>query len=113
MIRTPAILAAAAALALSSPAFAGGDAEAGRNKAQPCAACHGPTGNESVDPTYPRLAAQHEDYLAKALRDYKTGARTNAIMAGFAATLSEEDILDLAAFFAAQEGTLEDLSHLK
>ncbi len=103
-----------AALAFAASAGAAtGDAEAGKTKAAPCQACHGPTGNESVDPTYPRLAGQYADYLAKSLRDYKTGARKNAIMAGFATTLSDQDIEDLAAHFAAQEGSLEDLSHLK
>jgi cytochrome c553 len=97
----------------SGVAVAAGDAEAGKTKAQACQACHGPTGNESVDPTYPRLAGQYADYLAKALREYKSGGRKNAIMAGFAATLSDEDIDDLAAHFAAQPGSLRDLSHLK
>ena len=111
MLRT--LVAGLALVLASGAAFAAPDAEAGKTKSQPCAACHGPTGNESVDPTYPRLAGQYADYLAKALRDYKTGARKNAIMAGFATTLSEQDIEDLAAFFASQKGELEDLSHLK
>ena len=109
-------LIAGAALALAAGGVAAApspDADAGKTKSQACAACHGPTGNESVDPTYPRLAGQYADYLAKALRDYKTGARKNAIMAGFATTLSDQDIADLSAFFAAQKGELEDLSHLK
>ena len=109
-------LIAGAALALAAGGVSAApspDADAGKTKSAPCAACHGPTGNESVDPTYPRLAGQYADYLAKALRDYKTGARKNAIMAGFATTLSDQDIADLSAFFAAQKGELEDLSHLK
>ena len=97
----------------SGLAIAGGDAEAGKTKAAACQACHGPTGNESVDPTYPRIAGQYADYLAKALREYKSGGRKNAIMAGFAATLSDEDIEDLSAHYAAQPGSLRDLSHLK
>ncbi|HVF35104.1 MAG TPA: cytochrome c [Candidatus Saccharimonadia bacterium] len=103
----------AASLALAPAAHAAGDADAGKTKAQACAACHGPTGNESVDPTYPRIAGQYADYLEKALRDYKSGARKNAIMAGFATTLSEDDIADLSAYYAEQPGQLEDLSHLK
>ena len=109
-------LIAGAALALAAGGVAAApspDAAAGKTKSAPCAACHGPTGNESVDPTYPRLAGQYADYLAKSLRDYKTGARKNAIMAGFATTLSDQDIADLSAFFAAQKGELEDLRHLK
>lgn len=113
MIRsTPcgAVLLLAASMATAATT---GDVEAGKSKSQACAACHGPTGNESVDPTYPRIAGQYADYLAKALRDYKSGARKNAIMAGFATTLSEQDIADLSSYFAAQPGSLEDLSHLK
>jgi len=104
-----------AALLLSLPltALAAGDPVAGKSKAQPCQACHGADGDKTIDPQYPRLAGQYEDYLAKALRDYQTGARKNAIMAGFAATLSAQDIADLAAYYAAQQGALEDLSHLE
>ncbi len=94
-------------------ALAGGDADAGQKKSQPCAACHGPDGNKTLDPQYPKLAGQYSDYLAKSMRDYKTGARTDAVMAAFATTLTEQDIVDLAAFYAAQKGDLEDLSHFK
>lgn len=90
-----------------------GDPAAGQKKSLPCQACHGVDGDKTVDPQYPRIAGQYADYLAKALRDYQTGARKNAIMAGFAGTLSEQDIADLAAFYASQQGALEDLSHLK
>lgn len=112
-MRLVALLCAAGLVAASPLARAGGDSDAGKAKAQACTACHGPSGNESVDPSYPRLAGQYADYLEKALRDYKSGARRNAIMAGFAATLSDDDIADLSAFFAEQPGHLEDLSHLK
>jgi cytochrome c553 len=98
---------------LPAVAFAAGDADAGQKKSQPCAACHGPDGNKTLDPQYPKLAGQYADYLAKSLRDYKTGARTNAVMAGFATTLTEADIVDLSAFYATQKGDLEDLSHFK
>lgn len=97
------------------PAFAAGvkgSVTAGAEKAKTCAACHGATGNESLDDTYPKLAGQHPDYLAKALHDYKSGARPNAIMAGFAAGLSDEDIDDLSAFYASQKGDLHDLSEI-
>jgi cytochrome c553 len=98
-------------LAAASFAQAKGNVEAGRTKSQVCQACHGIDGN-GIGPggeQYPLIANQHADYLAKALRDYKTGVRSNAIMAGFAATLSEQDILDLAAYFASQPGPLRDL----
>lgn len=83
-----------------------GDAAAGQEKAQSCVACHGATGN-SENPIYPIIAGQYRDYLAQALRDYRSGARNNAIMRGFAAALSDEDILDLSAFFARQDSVLQ------
>lgn len=110
MIRT---IAALSLLALATPALAAapkGNVAAGQEKSKTCAACHGPTGNESLDPTYPKLAGQYPEYLAKALRDYKSGERQNAVMAGFAGALSEEDIDDLSAYFGAQEGDIHDLS---
>ena len=70
-----------------------------------CQACHGLDGN-SPTPDYPKLGGQRLDYLAKALRDYKSGARKNAIMAGFAGTLSPQDIANLAAYYAAQPPVL-------
>jgi cytochrome c553 len=70
-----------------------------------CAACHGQDGN-SQTPDYPRLAGQYPDYLAKALRDYKSGLRKNPIMAGFAAGLSKQDIDNVAAYYAAQPRVL-------
>ncbi|MBW8312177.1 MAG: cytochrome c [Rhizobium sp.] len=110
MIRT---IAALSLLALATPALAAapkGNVAAGQEKSKTCAACHGPTGNESLDATYPKLAGQYPEYLAKALRDYKSGERPNAVMAGFAGALSEEDIDDLSAYFGAQEGDIHDLS---
>jgi len=93
----------------AADALAQGNIEAGQRKAQVCQACHGPDGNGIGDPQYPLLAGQHADYLAKALHDYKSGVRNNAIMAGFSAALSDEDIADLSAFFAAQKGKLRTL----
>jgi cytochrome c553 len=82
------------------------DLAAGAAKAKEvCAACHGADGN-SADANFPRLAGQHADYLAKALRDYKSGERNNAIMKGFAATLSKKEIENLSAYFAAQKSPL-------
>jgi cytochrome c553 len=104
---------AAALLVSASTALAKGDAEAGKAKSTVCQACHGADGNGSGDGQYPRIAGQYADYLAKALMDYKTGARVNLIMAGFAGTLSEEDIANLAAYYSQQESPLHDLSHLK
>ncbi len=82
------------------------DMAAGAAKAKEvCSACHGADGN-SADANFPRLAGQHPDYIAKALRDYKSGDRSNAIMKGFATTLSKKDIENLAAHFAAQTSSL-------
>jgi cytochrome c553 len=91
-------------LSFCVPAYAAkGDAEAGRTKAQPCKACHGEVGI-SVSPEFPKIAGQHLDYLATALRHYKLGKRKNPIMAGQVANLSEKDMLDLAAFYSTQSG---------
>lgn len=93
------------AFCLSSVAFAGGDAEKGKELSVTCAACHGADGNSTI-PTNPKLAGQYQSYLIRALSDYKSGARSNAIMGGFAAALSEQDMRDLAAYFSSQESTL-------
>jgi len=101
------LLAIAAALALAGTVQAAGNAAAGKSKAaQVCAACHGPEGNKPTAPENPVLAGQHRDYLVKALKDYKSGKRNNAVMKGFAAALSNRDIEDLAAWFAGQKSDL-------
>lgn len=99
------LAAAAAMFVFQGSVHANGDPVAGKNKAQVCATCHGPDGN-SPQPAFPKIAGQHADYLTRALMDYKSGARSNPIMAGFAANLSEEDMADLAAFFSQQKGDL-------
>jgi cytochrome c553 len=71
-----------------------------------CAACHGPDGN-SVVSTYPKLAGQFPEYIQKQLNNFKVGAngkaaRANPVMAGFAASLSADDIANLAAYFSTQ-----------
>ena len=103
MIRIATIVVALAAAANVHAA----DAAKGAEKAkQVCSACHGDTGNEAKVPGAAKLAGQHADYLYVALRDYKTGKRKNAIMSGQAKTLSDADMRDLAAFYAAQTGSL-------
>lgn len=89
-----------------------GSVEAGQEKAGVCAACHGPNGNSPSD-MYPKIAGQHAEYLAKQLMDYRLAAETNgeqgranAIMQGQAMNLSDEDIADLSAYFAAQDAEL-------
>lgn len=86
-----------------------GDAEAGKAKSAVCAACHGPDGNSPID-MYPKIAGQHAEYLYKQLTEYKKGmtsggkeGRSNAIMFGMVATLSDQDMKDLAAYFSSQK----------
>lgn len=83
-------------------ALAEGSAEAGRQKAATCAACHGQDGN-SLNPEWPSLAGQHAQYIVKALQAYKPGgSRNNPLMLGQVSLLSEQDMLDLGAYFASQ-----------
>lgn len=86
-----------------------GDPEAGKQKASACMACHGADGN-SQNPSFPRLAGQHPDYLLHALKAYKSGDRQNAVMNGQAANLSVEDMEDLAAYYGSLDGSLEAVS---
>lgn len=97
---------AAAIVALAiAPADARDIAAGAAKAAGVCASCHGKDGNNDA-PDFPKLAGQYEDYLVKALRDYKSGERNNAIMKGFAAALTDRDIRNLAAYYASQRGTL-------
>ncbi len=96
-----AIAAAVLCLSLAPPAM-GQDAAAGETKAAVCAACHGPQGN-SVQPLYPSLAGQTARYIYLQLRDFQEGRRKDSLMTPMAANLTKEDMLDLAAYFAAQE----------
>lgn len=96
-------LCAAGLILTSAAASAAGDPARGKDKSTVCASCHGVDGNSEL-PANPRLAGQHESYLLRALMDYKSGARANPVMAGFAGALSEQDMKDLAAYFASQAG---------
>ena len=91
-----------AATVLSGPALAAGTAEAGQAKAVTCSACHGMDGN-SLDPEWPSLAGQHENYLVKALQSFKSGTRQNVLMSSMAMPLTDQDMADLAAYFAGQK----------
>ncbi|HEY4374599.1 MAG TPA: cytochrome c [Burkholderiales bacterium] len=114
MTKTLSLLAAVAALAFTTSAYAGGDAVRGKQKAeQVCAACHATNGDwkKPLQPEYPTLAGQHADYIITALNEYKRGdksmiGRKNPIMAGQAASLTATEIQDLAAFFSELEGNL-------
>jgi cytochrome c553 len=108
MSHVKSILIGAILLGASLPVAAqSGDYRRGLEKSQVCQSCHGQTGNESLMPSYPKLAGQHEDYLVHALRSYRDGSRNNAVMAGFATSLSDQDIADLAAWYSRQEGLID------
>lgn len=90
---------AVAALA-AHETLAAGDVAAGRKKALMCQTCHGLDGMAKI-PEAPNLAGQNDIYLVKALNDYRSGARKNDMMSLVAPTLKDQDIEDLAAYFAA------------
>lgn len=98
---------------VSVGAIAGGNIEAGKAAAEKfnCAACHGKDYNSPIDPAYPKLAGQHADYIAQALKSYRRGAdaangRGNAIMGGQAKALSNADIQNIAAYLHSLQGSL-------
>ena len=104
MIRfvTTAVLAAGFSLAAASANA--GDAAAGKVKAdEVCAACHGANGI-SISDQFPNLAGQYADYIVQSLMQYRNGQRKNAVMLGFAAQLTDQEMRDLAAFYASQSG---------
>ncbi|MDM7322172.1 MAG: c-type cytochrome [Gammaproteobacteria bacterium] len=95
------MIAVAMMFASTLPAQAAGEVAAGQAKAAACAGCHGANGN-SANAAFPSLAGQHANYIAKQLREYKAGVRANAMMAGMAAPLTEEDMANLGAYYASQ-----------
>ena len=97
------------AFAVSAAASPNGNAAAGKKKSGTCAACHG-DGNKTLNDTYPKLAGQYPEYLSKAMHEYKSGKRKNAIMGAQAANLTDQDIADLSAYFGAQQAQIHDLS---
>ena len=106
------ILALALLSAVSLNAVAGGNVAAGKAVAEKsnCASCHGADFHSPIDPSYPNLAGQHQDYLEHALTAYKRGdgpnGRSNAIMGGQAQPLSNQDVKDLAAYLHSLPGPL-------
>jgi cytochrome c553 len=96
-IAAAALLVISAASAITNAAFAA-DVAAGRAKAVQCQACHGLDGISKL-PEAPNLAGQNEDYLVKALHDFKTGERKNEMMSTVVKPLSDADIANLAAFY--------------
>ena len=98
------LAAASAAAQEGAAAAAVGSVDAGRTKSVTCAACHGVDGN-SVTPDWPMLAGQHASYIVRQLQAFKNGERTDVTMKPFADLLSDQDMLDVAAYFAAQTPT--------
>jgi cytochrome c553 len=93
--------------AITTPAIlAQGDPAAGQAKSALCATCHGADGNSQLA-INPKLAGQSASYIVKQLNDYKSGARSNATMAAMVASLSDEDMADIAAWYSSQEATLQ------
>ena len=92
----------------SAPLLASGNAANGKTKAAACFACHGADGN-GVDPQYPRLAGQYNEYIQQVLHEYKDGRRNNPIMKGMVATLSDQDIEDISAYFSSLPAKLDTL----
>jgi cytochrome c553 len=96
-----AALTLAAVLGWTGSAHAAGTVEAGQAKSATCMACHGMDGN-SANPEWPALAAQHSSYVVKQLKHFKSGERQNPLMSPMAMILSDQDMEDLAAYYAAQ-----------
>jgi cytochrome c553 len=93
---------------MANQSFAGGDAEAGKVAAAKfnCASCHGANFSTPIDPTYPKIAGQHQDYIVQALKSYQRGVngtngRGNAIMGAQVTALSNTDINNIAAYLSS------------
>ena len=92
-------------LGISGLAHAAGDAAAGQGKIAMCSACHNADGNSMV-PNFPKLAGQGERYLLKQMHDIKSGARPVVEMTGMLDAMTEQDLADIAAWYASQKGTI-------
>lgn len=90
---------------ITGVAHAAGDATAGQTKAAVCGACHGADGNSPL-PNFPKLAGQGEKYLTKQMHDIKDGKRTVLEMTGMLTNLNDQDLSDIAAYFASQAGSV-------
>jgi cytochrome c553 len=96
-----AIVAALAAFTLTATALAEGNVETGATKAAVCSACHGPSGH-STNGQWPNLSGQHASYIVEQLKAFKSGQRVNPAMQPLVAGLSDEDMQDVAAYYASQ-----------
>lgn len=101
-------------LLFSFNASAQGDAKKGKLKTMACMGCHGPTGNSFVA-SFPSLAGQPADYIVKQIQDFKSGERQNAMMTNIALGISDDDSLDIAAYYQSQIKTpiIKDIAHLE
>src|SRR5688572_4048574 len=106
MMKTVRCAAAVLALLSAPGVLAAGDGEAGKLKANTCMGCHGIPGYTNAYPTYrvPKIGGQSADYIAAALKAYKSGERPHKTMQAQAASLSDQDIADIAAFLASTPG---------
>ena len=101
-----AIVAAALALSAMPAAAADADASAGKQKTAMCEGCHGIEGYKTAFPAVyhvPKIGGQHASYIVKALQAYKSGERSHPTMRAIAAGLTDKDMTDLAAYYAADE----------
>lgn len=97
-------LCASVLMGVAAPSQAAGDPRAGQQKTSMCAGCHGIEGWRTAYPTVysvPKLGGQHADYIVAALKAYKSGERKHPSMTGIAASLSEQDMEDIAAYYAS------------
>ena len=101
MKKTIIILASILITSLTNPILAAGDAEAGQAKSATCMGCHGLAGNSTIS-NFPKLAGQGKAYIVKQLQYFKSGERGNAMMAGVALSLSDQDMEDVAAYYSIQ-----------
>tara|TARA_B100001094_G_scaffold20546_2_gene17383 strand:+ start:1914 stop:2525 length:612 start_codon:yes stop_codon:yes gene_type:complete len=100
------MLSAVIGLVSMQAAWAQGDAAAGQAKSALCASCHGAEGNSEIS-INPKLAGQNFNYIVKQLKDYKSGNRVNATMSAMVAALTDQDILDISAWYSSQQVTLQ------
>jgi len=101
-MRTTALIATLVLMPFLTAGVQAGDAAAGKTKAASCAGCHGADGN-SPSPLNPSMAGQKEQYLVTTMMDYKNGKRQHAVMQALLAPYSEQDVQDMAAFYASQK----------
>ena len=100
------MLSAVLSLVSTQSVLAQGDAAAGQAKSALCATCHGAEGNSEIS-INPKLAGQNFNYIVKQLKDYKSGNRVNATMSAMVTALTEQDILDISAWYSSQQVTLQ------